>query len=59
MASTLAPDSLFEVTKQVENEGVSINSLVTEIIAEAIGARQTTSQKRRSVFHLTPGLNPR
>jgi predicted HicB family RNase H-like nuclease len=28
------------LTKQAENEGVSINSLVTAIIAEAIGAKR-------------------
>jgi hypothetical protein len=28
------------LTKHAENEGVSINSLVTAIIAEAIGAKQ-------------------
>ena len=42
------PRTLYsKLTKQAENEGVSINSLVTAIIAEAIGARQTTPQKRR------------
>jgi antitoxin HicB len=36
------PRTLYsKLTKQAENEGVSINSLVTAIIAEAIGARQT------------------
>lgn len=35
------PRSLYaKLTKQAENEGVSINSLVTAIIAEAIGARR-------------------
>ena len=35
------PRTLYsKLTKQAENEGVSINSLVTAIIAEAIGARQ-------------------
>lgn len=40
------PRTLYaKLTKQAENEGVSINSLVTAIIAEAIGARQP--QKHR------------
>jgi antitoxin HicB len=35
------PRTLYsKLTKQAENEGVSINSLVTAIIAEAIGSRQ-------------------
>lgn len=35
------PRTLYlKLKKQAENEGVSINSLVTAIIAEAIGARQ-------------------
>jgi antitoxin HicB len=35
------PRTLYsKLTKQAENEGVSINSLVTAIIAEAIGAKQ-------------------
>ena len=35
------PRTLYsKLTKQAANEGVSINSLVTAIIAEAIGARQ-------------------
>ena len=35
------PRTLYsKLTKQAENEGVSINSFVTAIIAEAIGARQ-------------------
>jgi antitoxin HicB len=35
------PRTLYlKLTKQAENEGVSINSLVTAIIAEAIGPRQ-------------------
>ena len=42
------PRTLYsKLTKQAENEGVSINSLVTAIIAEAIGARRTASQKRK------------
>jgi antitoxin HicB len=36
------PRTLYsKLTKQAENEGVSINSLVTAIIAEAIGAKRT------------------
>ena len=35
------PRTLYsKLTKQAKNEGVSINSLVTAIIAEAIGAKQ-------------------
>ena len=35
------PRTLYsKLTKQAENEGVSINSLVTAIIAEAIGAKR-------------------
>ena len=35
------PRTLYsKLTRQAENEGVSINSLVTAIIAEAIGAKQ-------------------
>jgi antitoxin HicB len=35
------PRTLYsKLTKQAEHEGVSINSLVTAIIAEAIGAKQ-------------------
>jgi antitoxin HicB len=35
------PRTLYsKLTKQAENEGVSINSLVTAIIAEAIGSKQ-------------------
>ena len=35
------PKTLYsKLTKQAENDGVSINSLVTAIIAEAIGAKQ-------------------
>jgi predicted HicB family RNase H-like nuclease len=38
------PRTLYsKLTKQAENEGVSINSLVTAIIAEAIGAKQARS----------------
>ena len=41
------PRTLYsKLTKQAENEGVSINSPVTAIIAEAIGARHSASQKR-------------
>jgi antitoxin HicB len=36
------PRTLYsKLKKQAENEGVSINSLVTAIIAEAVGAKQT------------------
>jgi len=36
------PRTLYsKLRRQAENDGVSINSLVTAIIAEAIGARQT------------------
>ena len=36
------PKTLYsKLKKQAENEGVSINSLVTAIIAEAIGAKQS------------------
>jgi antitoxin HicB len=39
------PRTLYsKLTKQAESEGVSINSLVTAIIAEAIGARQRQRQ---------------
>jgi antitoxin HicB len=42
------PRTLYsKLTRQAENEGVSINSLVTAIIAEAIGARQARSRKSR------------
>jgi antitoxin HicB len=42
------PRTLYsKLKKQAENEGVSINSLVTAIIAEAIGARKTASRKRQ------------
>jgi antitoxin HicB len=42
------PRTLYsKLTKQEENEGVSINSLVTAIIAEAIGARQAVHRVRR------------
>ena len=38
------PRTLYsKLTKQAETEGVSINSLVTAIIAEAIGAKQARS----------------
>src|SRR5437016_10592544 len=43
------PRTLYsKLTRQAESEGVSINSLVTAIIAEAIGSRQAPSEKRRS-----------
>jgi antitoxin HicB len=42
------PRSLYsKLTKEAEKEGVSINSLVTAIIAEAVGARQAPSRKSR------------
>ena len=42
------PRTLYsKLTVQAENEGVSINSFVTAIIAEAIGARQAHKEKRR------------
>ena len=41
------PRTLYaRLTKQAEREGVSINSLVTAIIAEAIGSRQAHSNNR-------------
>ena len=42
------PRSLYsKLTQQAENEGVSINSLVSVMIAEAIGARQISPPKGR------------
>lgn len=42
------PRTLYsKLTVQAENEGVSINSFVTAIIAEAIGSRQANTNKRR------------
>jgi antitoxin HicB len=42
------PRTLYsKLTQQAESEGVSINSLVTAIIAEAIGSKRTQPQKRR------------
>ena len=42
------PRTLYsKLTAQAQNEGVSINSFVTAIIAEAIGARQAHSKKHR------------
>lgn len=42
------PRTLYsKLTLQAENEGVSINSFVTAIIAEAIGSRQTHPGKHR------------
>jgi antitoxin HicB len=42
------PRSLYaKLTRQAESEGVSINSLVTAIIAEAVGAKQYSGKKRR------------
>jgi antitoxin HicB len=41
------PRTLYsKLTKQAEIEGVSINSLVTAIIAEAIGSRSAPSRNR-------------
>ncbi len=41
------PRTLYaKLTAQAENEGVSINSFVTAIIAEAIGARLAHTEKR-------------
>ena len=43
------PRTLYlKLTRQAESEGVSINSLVTAIIAEANGSRQARSSKERS-----------
>jgi len=42
------PRTLYsKLTEQAASEGVSINSLVTAIIAEAIGARRARSRKPR------------
>jgi antitoxin HicB len=42
------PRTLYsKLTVQAENEGVSINSFVTAIIAEAIGSRHAHSGKNR------------
>ena len=42
------PRTLYsKLTVQAENEGVSINSFVTSIIAEAIGARSAPKETRR------------
>ena len=42
------PRTLYsKLTRQAENEGVSINSLVTAIIAEAIGSRRVPRQGGR------------
>ena len=42
------PRTLYsKLTRQAENEGVSINSLVTAIIAEAIGSKQASSKRGR------------
>lgn len=41
------PRTLYsKLTRQAENEGVSINSLVTAIIAEAIGAKKARGKSR-------------
>ncbi len=43
------PRTLYaKLTKQAAIEGVSINSLVTAIIAEAVGSRQSSSGKGRA-----------
>ena len=42
------PRTLYaKLTRQAESDGVSINSLVTAIIAEAIGSRQARSRNGR------------
>ncbi len=42
------PRTLYaRLTKEAENEGVSINSLVMAIIAEALGSRQSRSAKKQ------------
>ncbi len=42
------PRTLYaRLTREAENEGVSINSLVTAIIAEALGSRQSRSPKKQ------------
>lgn len=42
------PRTLYsKLARQAESEGVSINSLVTAIIAEAVGARQASRRKSR------------
>ena len=42
------PRTLYlKLTEQAKNEGVSINSLVTAMIAEAIGSRQPRQARRR------------
>src|SRR5450432_2135616 len=42
------PRTLYsKLRTQAENDGVSINSLVTAIIAEAIGVRQVLSRQKR------------
>jgi antitoxin HicB len=41
------PRTLYaKLTRQAQREGVSINSLVTAIIAEAVGSRQTAVPQR-------------
>jgi antitoxin HicB len=43
------PRTLYlKLTEQAKNEGVSINSLVTAMIAEAIGARRQTKERVRA-----------
>ena len=42
------PRTLYaKLTRQAQREGVSINSFVTAIIAEAVGSRRAASQKAR------------
>ena len=42
------PRTLYsKLTRQAEDEGVSINSFVTAVIAEAIGSRQPATKKSR------------
>jgi len=44
------PRTLYaKLTRQAQREGVSINSLVTAIIAEAVGSRQGAASRRNSV----------
>jgi hypothetical protein len=42
----ILPRTLYaKLTRQAQREGVSINSFVTAIIAEAVGSRRAVSQK--------------
>ena len=57
------PRTLYsKLTKQAENEGVSINSFVTAIIAEAIGSKQAAHagaiERPRSWALVSFGLTP-